>query len=111
MTETTTGKINVNTAEEGEMGQTKLAAGEKVAMRMWKAEDPTDGKETVSRDYETVGFVISGRAELQLDGQIVALSEGDSWVVPMGAEHTYRIIESFTAVEATSPPAREHGAK
>lgn len=34
---------------------------------------------------------------------------GDSWTVPEGASHTYVILEPFTAVEATSPPAEAQG--
>jgi quercetin dioxygenase-like cupin family protein len=52
-----------------------------------------------------VGYVISGRAELFVSGETVALAAGDSYCVPAGAEHTYRILETFTAVEATAPPA------
>lgn len=37
------------------------------------------------------------------------LEPGASWVVPKGAKHTYKILELFTAVEATSPPAEVHG--
>lgn len=33
------------------------------------------------------------------------LEPGNSWVVPKGANHTYKILEPFTAVEATHPPA------
>jgi hypothetical protein len=29
--------------------------------------------------------------------------------VPAHAEHAYRVIETFTAVEATAPPAQMHG--
>jgi len=29
--------------------------------------------------------------------------------VPQGAEHSYRILEEFTALEATAPPAHAHG--
>ncbi|MBA3969410.1 MAG: cupin domain-containing protein, partial [Gemmatimonadetes bacterium] len=68
-----------------------------------------DAKPESSRDYETVGYVISGRAELHLEGQMVLLEPGDSWTVPKGASHTYRILEAFTAVEATHPPAQVHG--
>jgi quercetin dioxygenase-like cupin family protein len=63
----------------------------------------------VRREYETVGFVIAGRAELELEGQRVLLEPGDSWVVPKGAAHTYTILEPFTAVEATYPPSYMHG--
>ena len=52
--------------------------------------------------------MISGWAELEIEGQTVRLEPGDSWVVPAGAEHTYRILETFTAVEATAPPAQVH---
>jgi quercetin dioxygenase-like cupin family protein len=56
-----------------------------------------------------VGFVISGTAELEIEGQTVSLVAGDSWLVPEGASHRYNILERFTAVEATSPPAEVHG--
>jgi quercetin dioxygenase-like cupin family protein len=56
-----------------------------------------------------VGYVISGRATLDLEGQTLNLKDGDSWLVPAGAMHQYKILERFTAVEATSPPAEVHG--
>ncbi|MEZ5411676.1 MAG: cupin domain-containing protein [Acidimicrobiales bacterium] len=59
----------------------------------------------MARDYETIGYCLSGRAELHSEGQMVVLEPGDSWVVPRLAHHHYRIIEPFSAVEATHPPA------
>ena len=53
--------------------------------------------------------MIAGRAELTLEGQTLRLEPGDAWLVPAGAEHAYRILEPFTAVEATAPPAHVHG--
>ena len=90
-------------------GAEDLASGKNVAMRLWEAEQPAEAKEPSSRDYETVGYVISGRAELHLEGQMVLLEPGDSWVVPKGASHAYKITEAFTAIEATYPPAQVHG--
>src|SRR5205085_6725954 len=90
-------------------GQKYLASGKSVAMRLWEDEQPGGDKPPSSRDYETVGFVIRGKAELHLEGQKVLLEAGDSWVVPKGASHTYKILEPFTAVEATCPPALVHG--
>ena len=55
------------------------------------------------------GCAIAGRAELTIEGQTITLEPMNSWVVPKGAEHSYRILEEFTAVEATSPPAEVHG--
>jgi quercetin dioxygenase-like cupin family protein len=44
-----------------------------------------------------------------IEGQTVLLHPGASWIVPKGAEHSYRILEEFTVVEATTPPAEVHG--
>ena len=86
-----------------------MASGESVSMRLWENEQPGEPKPEVAREYETVGYVLDGRAELHLEGTVVELAAGDSWTVPRGATHTYRILELFTAVEATAPPAEEHG--
>jgi len=91
------------------MGQRCLVSGKNVSMRLWEGETTESEKHPTTRDYETVGYVISGRAELRLEGQKVTLEPGDSWVVPRGAKHTYQILEPFTAVEATYPPAQVHG--
>lgn len=109
MGDTSAQKVMSETSPTGEMGQKYLASGVNVAMRLWESEEPNDDKETRSRDYETVGYVIEGKAELHLEGQKLILEKGDSWVVPKGAEHTYVILETFTAIEATSPPAHAHG--
>lgn len=106
MADTTVVKVSSGASPRGEMGQIYLASGKSVAMRLWRDEPPGEPKPEASRDYETVGFVISGSAELHLEGQMVRLEAGDSWVVPRGASHTYKILEPFTAVEATHPPAQ-----
>jgi len=108
MVDTSIIKVDSRHSPRGEMGQKYLASGVHVAMRLWENEEPTDGR-TATRDYETVGYVVKGRAELRLEGQTVLLEPGNSWVVPRGAKHSYRILEKFTAVEATSPPAHAHG--
>jgi quercetin dioxygenase-like cupin family protein len=109
MTDTTVTKVNSQFSPHGRMGQKYLASGIHLSMRLWENEPAGDGKEPTRRDYETIGYVISGRAELQLEGQMIRLEPGDSWVVPKGASHAYKILEPFTAVEATSPPAAAHG--
>lgn len=109
MGDTTLMKVQSSHSPRGEMGQIYLANGKNVGMRLWKDEQPGDPKEHAARDYETVGYVLSGRAELHSEGQMVLLEPGDSWVVPKGASHTYRILEAFSAVEATYPPAHIHG--
>ena len=37
------------------------------------------------------------------------LEPGDSYLVPTNAEHAYRILEPFTALEAVSPAMKSQG--
>jgi quercetin dioxygenase-like cupin family protein len=108
MNDTTVKKVNSTTSPTGEMGQKYLVAGKSMSMRLWENEQPGEPQPQQTREYETIGYVIAGKAELHLENQIIQLEPGDSWLVPQGANHTYKITESFTAVEATSPPARVH---
>ena len=112
MSETTNNrvsKVDAVEVETGQMGQRYLAAGARVGMRLWAAQPPSEGKPEAARDYETVGYVVLGRARLRAGAQVLELGPGDSWVVPAGVSHTYEILEAFTAVEATSPPAQQAG--
>lgn len=90
----------------GGAGERHLAAGEHIAMRKWEHEEPGAPKPPSSRPYETIGYVLEGRAELHLGGRVTMLTAGSSWVVPHGAEHAYRIIEQFSAIEVTHPSYR-----
>ena len=109
MPDTTIKKVETGTSPRGEMGQRYLVAGKRVSMRLWVQERGRKLKAPTTREYETVGYVISGSARLDLEGQTLNLKAGDLWLVPAGAMHQYTIIELFTAVEATSPPAEVHG--
>jgi len=109
MSETTVTKIDSRYSPHGPEGQKYLASSTHIGMRLWEEEQPGEAKPERQRDYETVGYVIRGRAELRIEGQLVQLNPGDSWVVPRGATHSYRILEPFTAVEATYPPGHVHG--
>ncbi len=108
-TDTSITKVNSSFSPRGDMGQKYLASGVHIAMRLWENEQPGPRKAITARAYETVGYVVSGRAELHLEGQMVLLEPGDSWAVPKGTAHAYKVLEPFTAVEATSPPAHAHG--
>lgn len=101
-------KVDSTESPKGKYGQKYLASGKSVAMRLWDEEPGQPKLKDDVREYETVGYVIQGSAELELEGQTIRLNQGDSWVVPKGAKHTYRIQERFRAVEATSPPAHAH---
>lgn len=106
--DTTVKKVDSARSPQGRLGEHPLVSGKRVAMRLWKDEAPQGEKPTRTRDYETVGFALAGRAVLHLEGQTVLIEPGDAWLVPAGAEHTYEILETFSAVEATAPPAQVH---
>ena len=109
MSDTTIKKVEAASSPKGEMGQRYLVAGKRVSMRLWDLEPGSEVKHPTSRDYETVGYVISGSAKLELEGQTLLLKEGDSWLIPLGAAHQCTIKEHFKAIEATAPPAEVHG--
>jgi quercetin dioxygenase-like cupin family protein len=109
MSDTTITKVRSQFSPRGRGGQKYLAAGIHVSMRLWEREQPGPVPAPLARPYETIGYVISGKAELHSEGQLVVLEAGDCWVVPRGAAHFYKILEEFSAVEATCPPAEFHG--
>ncbi len=109
MRDTTIIKIDAAHSPKGQNGEKYLASGKSISMRMWENEPPNDAKPEVARPYEVVGYVLSGRAELHIEGQMVLLEPGNSYVVPKEAMHTYKILEPFTAIEATTPPYQVHG--
>jgi quercetin dioxygenase-like cupin family protein len=76
-----------------------LASGIRLSMRLWERESAdTQPKAEAARNYEMAGYVIAGRAELHIEGQVVDLEPGDSWIVPKGSRHSYKILEAFTAL-------------
>lgn len=109
MGDSTVTKVDSENSPTGKLGQKYLASGKSVAMRLWDEKEGQRKEEAVSRDYEVVGYVLEGAAELELEGQKIQLKQGDSWVVPKGSRHTYRIQGHFKAVEATHPSAQVHG--
>jgi quercetin dioxygenase-like cupin family protein len=101
-------KVDSTHSPHGPLGQLCLATGVGVGMRLWRDQPPGAPQPETARDYETVGYVIAGRAERHSEGQMVLLEPGDAWVVPRHASDTYKILAPFTAVEATHPPAEIH---
>jgi len=95
MSDTTIKKVEAASSPRGEMGQRYLVAGKRVSMRIWIDEPGGKLKGPSSREYETVGYVISGSAKLDIEGQTLNLKRGDSWLVPAGRHasiHDHRAI-------------------
>ncbi|HVJ20805.1 MAG TPA: cupin domain-containing protein [Polyangiaceae bacterium] len=106
--DTTVTKVDGTHSPRGRMGQKYLATGVGLEMRLWEDEPPGELQPSTERDYEVVGYVLRGKAELHIEGQLIVLAPGDCYVVPRGTRHAYRILETFSTVEATHPPAHLH---
>jgi hypothetical protein len=76
MSDTTIKKVEAASSPRGEMGQRYLVAGKRVSMRIWIDEPGGKLKGPSSREYETVGYVISGSAKLEIEGQTLNLKRG-----------------------------------
>lgn len=96
--------IDAEHTRKSKNGERHLVRGKTMSMRMWDAEPAGVEKKLIKRDYETVGYCIAGRAEVVIGSEAAMLTPGTSWLVPQGAEHTYHILETFTAIECSSPP-------
>jgi quercetin dioxygenase-like cupin family protein len=91
-------KINPNSA-----GKT-LDKGENVALRLWSGEVPGTKKDPHSSPYEVVGYVLQGRAEVMVGSEVHTVGVGDTYLIPRDTVHSYSFLETFSAVEAISPP-------
>ena len=90
MPDTTIKKVEAGTSPRGEMGQKYLVAGKRDFDAPLGSRTRGKLKAPTARDYETVGYVISGSATLDLEGQTAQLSRLESsWLVPAGAMHQY----------------------
>jgi quercetin dioxygenase-like cupin family protein len=102
-------KIDSSASPTGAMGQKYLASGKGLSMRLWEERAGGSDQEPHTRPYETVGYVVSGRVEVHVGGDVITCGAGDSYLVPDGAERQYVVLEDLVAVEATHPPAEVHG--
>ncbi|AWT36326.1 cupin [Deinococcus arenae] len=96
-------KVSQNDTTHGTDGEHHLVRGERSSMRLWHREEPNADKPEHTHEYETLGYVIEGRVDLIVNGETVSLQPGDSYHVPAGTPHTFRVTETLTAVEVTTP--------
>lgn len=110
-------KVIEETAPVGPSGEKYLASGRHVGMRLWRLQPHIGEMPTHTRDYEVVGYVISGRASLFLGGSAgssdsrgseLKLEAGMSYCVPRGTPHRWHIEAPLVAIEGTSPVCFVH---
>jgi quercetin dioxygenase-like cupin family protein len=64
------------------------------------------GQEVASHSHpnEQSGYCVSGRFEITIDKVTAEIGPDDTYVIPGGVPHSYRILEDAIAVEVFSPP-------
>ncbi|MFQ5886041.1 MAG: cupin domain-containing protein [Anaerolineae bacterium] len=70
----------------------------------------TEGQEVGKHHHphEQAGYCIQGRFVLMIDGVSTVIERDDSYVIPGGASHSYRVLEDALAVEVFSPPREDY---
>ncbi len=63
---------------------------------------------THAHSNEQAGYCVRGRFELTIAGESTLIEPNDSYVIPAGATHSYRILEDSLAVEVFSPPREDY---
>lgn len=58
--------------------------------------------------HEQAGYCVRGRFVLTIDGGSTVIEPDDSYVIPGGAPHSYRVLEDALAVEVFSPPREDY---
>lgn len=121
-------KVIEETAPVGPSGEKYLASGRHIGMRLWRLQPHVGEMPTHTREYEVVGYVISGRASLFIGSESsssgggisgggggsggglreLKLEAGMSYCVPRGVPHRWHIETPLVAVEGTSPVSFVH---
>jgi quercetin dioxygenase-like cupin family protein len=63
---------------------------------------------THSHPHEQAGYCVQGHFELTMGGVSTVIEAGDSYVIPGGTPHSYRVLEDALAVEVFSPPREDY---
>jgi quercetin dioxygenase-like cupin family protein len=63
---------------------------------------------THSHPHEQAGYCIGGRFTLTIGDESSVIEQNDSYVIPSGVNHNYRILEDSVAVEVFSPPREDY---
>jgi quercetin dioxygenase-like cupin family protein len=58
--------------------------------------------------HEQTGYLVAGRLQLTIGGEIWPAEAGDSWCIPGDVEHAVQVLEDATAVEVFSPVREDY---
>lgn len=58
--------------------------------------------------HEQVGYVVSGKVVMLIDGNEYNLGAGDSYGAPSGVSHSAKILEETIIIDTFSPPREDY---
>jgi quercetin dioxygenase-like cupin family protein len=58
-------------------------------------------------EYDEIVYVLTGKAELTIDGETQTISEGTAFYVPRGIPYGYKVVEAPNNVVAVFTPAKK----
>lgn len=61
-----------------------------------------------SHKNDQVGYVISGRVEMTIGGQVRIIEPGDSYAIPGGIVHSARALVDSVVIDSFSPPRDDY---
>lgn len=92
--------------EDGELTLKQLMVGEDILfVEAFKGKGMLDPMHT-HVDHESVGYLLSGRLRLVIDGREFVAEPGDTWIHPRGVPHQSEALEDSVQLEVKSPPRK-----
>lgn len=61
-----------------------------------------------SHKNDQVGYVVSGRVEMTIGGEVRIIQPGDSYAIPGGIIHSARALVDSLVIDAFSPPRDDY---
>jgi quercetin dioxygenase-like cupin family protein len=61
-----------------------------------------------SHPHEQVGYVVSGKVIMTVDGQDYVLESGDSYAAPSNIMHSAKILDETIIIDTFSPPREDY---
>ena len=104
------------TQKQGGGSERELLAGVKLVTRCW-GEKALMGEFHIqagsvipdhSHPNEQIGYLISGRLDLIIDGVRHEFSPGDTWCIPAGIRHSAAAVSDVVALEVFSPVREDY---
>ena len=79
---------------------------EEMSLNVSTLKEGMEDPDCVYADYDEIVYVLSGTAELTIDGETQTVGAGTAFYVPRGASYGYKVIEAPNDVIAVFTPAK-----